>query len=130
MFTLEQIQAEAQKVKTGADFPKFIKELKALGVTRNDVFVMDGMSIYYGDDNYTVESGAVYENLLIAEKSSADALKEALKIHQQGQTDYLTFCKQAAEAGVEKWKIDLIEMTVSYLATDGTVLVVEMIPSV
>ena len=130
MFTLQQIEAAAQNVKTGADFPKFIKELKTLGVTRNDVFVMDGMAIYYGHENYTVESGAVYENLLIAQRASADALKEALKTHQQGQTDYFTFCKQAAEAGVEKWITDINVMTVSYLASDGTVLVVEKIPSV
>lgn len=130
MFTLEQIHTEARKVKTGADFPKFINELKKIGINRSDVFVMDGMAIYYGKDNQTVETGAAYENLLISEKASSDTLKKALKSHQQGKTDYSTFCKQAAEAGVEKWIIDLNEMSVSYFAMDGKILVKENIPKV
>ena len=32
MFTLEQIKLAHSKVKSGADFPAYIKELKALGV--------------------------------------------------------------------------------------------------
>lgn len=129
MFTLQQIELAAQNIKSGADFPNFIKQLKEMGVTRNDVFVINGMSVYYGTGDETVESSALYESLLIAETGDENALKEALKIHQQGQTDYFTFCKQAAEAGVEKWITDINVMTVSYLASDGTVLVVEKIPS-
>ena len=33
MFTVEQIKAAHSKVKSGADFPSYIKEIKSLGVT-------------------------------------------------------------------------------------------------
>ena len=129
MFTIEAILQAESKIKSGADFPNFIKELKEMGVIRNDVYVMNGMAIYFGNDNHTVESAPVYENLLIEEQSSAEDFKTALKNHQQGLTDYQTFCRQAAAAGVEKWVTDLMAMTVTYLDMSGNELVVEHIPN-
>ncbi|MGV8814606.1 MAG: DUF1398 family protein [Gelidibacter sp.] len=46
----------------------------------------------------------------------------------RGQTDYPTFCQQAADASVEKWISDLMAMTVSYLDKKGNILLVEPIP--
>ena len=128
MFTIEQIQAAEAKIKSGADFPNFIQEIKAMGVIRNDVFVINGMSVYYGDDDHTVQSAPAYEDLIIEETSSIDELKEALKVHQNGATDYMTFCRQVAVAGVEKWVTDLNEMTVKYLDSAGNEMVIEHIP--
>lgn len=45
MFTISNIHTAAAKIKTGADFPQFIKEIKAMGVKRNDVYVNNGLSI-------------------------------------------------------------------------------------
>lgn len=128
MFTIEDIQTAEAKIKSGADFPNFIQEIKAMGVIRNDVFVINGMAVYYGNDDHTVQSAPAYEDLLIEQQSNVEELKEALKIHQNGATDYQTFCRQVASAGVEKWITDLTAMTVTYLAADGTEMVVEHIP--
>lgn len=130
MFTIAQIHDAESNIKSGADFPHFIKTLKSFGIIRNDVFVIDGMAVYYGKDNETVETAPVYENLLIAIIGAADDLKNALLIHQQGKTDYQTFCRQAAAAGVEKWTIDLNAMTVTYLSSAGNTLLTESIPAV
>jgi uncharacterized protein YbcV (DUF1398 family) len=131
MFTIENIQAALSKVKSGADFPQFIKEIKELGVKRNDVYVSNGLSVYFdGEDNAQQVSPDEYPTLVINEESSSDKLQHALKVHQQGQTDYFTFCKQAADAGVEKWVTDLDEMTCTYLDTEGNELVKETIPTV
>jgi uncharacterized protein YbcV (DUF1398 family) len=127
MFTINDIQTAEQEIKTGADFPKFARTLKALGVKRNDVYVMNGMAIYFGEGNETVEGPPLYEHLLIEEHSSVNDLQKALSIHQRGETDYQTFCRQAAAAGVEKWIVDLVDMTVTYLGDAGTVLLVEKI---
>ncbi len=129
-FNIEEIQIAGQKVKSGADFSKFIKEIKAMGVERYDVYVINGMAIYFGKEEHTVESAPIYETLLIEEQSSAEELKEALRVHQQGKTDYQTFCRQAAGAGVEKWVADLKEMTVTYIDMAGHELVIEKIPIV
>lgn len=130
MFTIENIQAAESKIKTGADFPQFIKEIKELGVKRNDVYVSSGLSIYFDDeDNALQVSPEGYPALSINDESSAGKLEHALKIHQQGETDYFTFCKQAADAGVEKWVTDLEEMSCTYLDAEGNELVKETIPT-
>jgi uncharacterized protein YbcV (DUF1398 family) len=131
MFTIENIQVAESKIKTGADFPRFIKEIKEMGVTRNDVYVSNGLSIYFDDeDNAQQISPDEYPALIINDESSTGKLAHALKIHQQGETDYFTFCKQAADAGVEKWVTDLEEMTCTYLDSEGNELIKENIPAV
>lgn len=64
----------------------------------------------------------------VSDISSSEDLKHAILIHQQGQTDYPTFCIKAANAGVEKWRTVMIEMTVTYLDKKGNTLTVEPIP--
>jgi len=128
MFTKDQIHQAFAKVKSGADFPQFVRDLKAIGVTHYDNFVSDGRTKYFGLNGYTQEGEPKYLELKVNDISSADALKEAISIHQLGQTDYPTFCKQAAEAGVEKWTTHGIEMTVSYYDKRGFLLTVEPIP--
>ncbi|TKC10184.1 DUF1398 domain-containing protein [Pedobacter polaris] len=129
MFTIEEIQVAVEKINTGADFPQFARDLKEIGVTRSDVFVMNGMAIYYGKDDFVVEGPPVYENLIVEQESSVPDLKDALSIHQNGETDFQTFCRQMAAAGVEKWIIDLSTMKVSYLDMAGKELIVEHIPN-
>lgn len=131
MFTIEEIKSAESKIKTGADFPQFIKEIKDLGIVRNDVYVANGLSIYYdNEDNSAQASPDEYPELSINDESSAEKLEHALKIHQQGETDYFTFCEQAADAGVEKWIIDIPKMTCTYLDAEQKELVKETIPSV
>lgn len=131
MFSIEEIKTAESKIKTGTDFPKFIAEIKAMGVKRNDVYVSNGLSIYFDGDNHSQQISPVeYPNLVINEESSIEKLKHALSVHQKGETDFETFCKQAADAGVEKWVTDLDEMTCTYLDAEGNELVKEKIPRV
>ena len=39
MFTVEQIKVAHSKVKSGADFPAYIQDIKKLGVTFYETFV-------------------------------------------------------------------------------------------
>ncbi|MBK8489321.1 MAG: DUF1398 domain-containing protein [Saprospirales bacterium] len=127
MFTSEQIHEAFAKVKSGADFPRFVQDLKKMGVTHYDNFVSDGRTICYGQKDFTLIGDSKYPDMNVNDISSADKLKHAISIHQQGQTDYLTFCQQAADAGVEKWITHMIEMTVTYLDKEGKKLIVEPI---
>ena len=130
MFTIEQIDAANAKVKSGADFPNLVQELIALGIASNDVYVRDGHAEYFGKDNYSVSSAANHPPLEIAEKSDDEKFKNYLKIHQQGQTDYPTFCRHSAESGVEKWTLDFDQMTCTYFDKAGNKILTENIPSV
>lgn len=106
MFTLSQIVQAHSKVKSGADFPVYIQDLIALGVQRYDAFVSDGHTVYYGNDD-SIESEAKYLPLDIAAKSDTQQFALYLKTHQQGQTDYMTFCQHAAQTGVERRTVNM-----------------------
>jgi uncharacterized protein YbcV (DUF1398 family) len=51
MFTIEQVKAAHSKVRSGADFPAFIQDIKKLGVTYYETFVSDGHTDYYGSND-------------------------------------------------------------------------------
>jgi uncharacterized protein YbcV (DUF1398 family) len=127
MFTLQQLKAAHAKVQTGADFPRYIQEIKALGLMTYDYMVQNGVTVYHGAVGHTITADAMYPELTINAHPSAEALRHAIRIHQQGQTDFLTFCEQAADAGVERWVIDTQNMLCSYLDAQGHLLVAEPI---
>lgn len=128
MFTLEQIKAAHAKVKSGADFPSYIHELIGLGLMQYTQFVNDGHTVYVGKDNYTIQSDAKYTAFTIADQSNNEKLKADLKVHQQGGTNYMTFCEQAAAAGVEKWVVDTTKMTCTYYDKNDVNMLSEIIP--
>ncbi|MES2515811.1 MAG: DUF1398 family protein [Bacteroidota bacterium] len=130
MFTIEQIGNAHDKVHSGADFPKYVQDLIELGVLRYDTFVKDGHADYFGKHNFIVSSDAKYDALGIALRSDVESFKHKLKSHQQGQTDYMTFCDDSAKSGVEKWTVDTTDMTCSYYDVDGNEMLVEKILTV
>ncbi|MFT3702020.1 MAG: DUF1398 family protein [Agriterribacter sp.] len=129
MFTISQIKEAHSKVKSGADFPRYINDITALGVTAYSTYVSDGHTDYKGSNNYTTSSDARYAALIIADKSNIELFKQYLKSHQQGQSDYPTFCKQSAETGVEKWVVDMAAMTCTYYDKAGNKMLEEIIPA-
>jgi len=129
MFTIDQIKAAHSNVKSGADFPRYIQDVKTLGVTSYSQYVTDGHTLYHGH-GHTAEAPAKYEALTIAATGNKEQLAHHLKIHQAGETDYLTFCSQAAGAGVEKWTVDTEKMTCVYYDVAGNEMIVEVIPGV
>ncbi|MNK62546.1 hypothetical protein D3C87_817300 [compost metagenome] len=129
MFTVAQIEQAHEKVKSGADFPKYIQEIKEMGVLGFETWVKDSHTSYFGANNFRTSSEAQYENLAIAEKTNKEQFVKQLKAHQQGQTDYYTFCKDCAENGIEKWIVDLNQMTCIYYDKAGKEILVEQIPS-
>lgn len=128
MFTVEQIKAAHSKVKSGADFPKYIQDIKHLGVTAFETWVIDSHTEYFGKDGFQTKSNPMYENLVIAASSDKEKFNHYLKIHQQGKTDYLTFCKDCAATGIEKWFVCIDAMTCTYYDKAGNEILVEQIP--
>jgi uncharacterized protein YbcV (DUF1398 family) len=128
MFTLAQIKQAYDKVHTEIDFKNYIQELIELGIKGYDTHVADGRVVYYGDTNHEVSTDAKYDQLLIAGNANKERFIEYLVIHESGQTDYYTFCQQAAQCGIAKSRIDIIEMTCTYLTSAGDPIVIEKIP--
>jgi uncharacterized protein YbcV (DUF1398 family) len=128
MFTLQQMKAAHAKVKSGADFPHYIQEIKSYGLRKYIYSVIDGAITYYGESGHQVAAPAIYEHKTINPIASPDELRHTISIHQQGNTDFSTFCEQAATAGVKQWVIDTERMLCIYENTDGKEMVAEPIP--
>jgi len=128
MFTVEQIKTAHSKVKSGADFPAYIQDIKKIGVTYYETFVTDGHTDYYGENDYKTTSPARYEPLTIADTVNSEQFKKDLKEHQQGKTDYPTFIKMCATFGIEKWNVCMDKMTCTYYDRKGSEILVEEIP--
>jgi|SRR5450631_27989 len=128
MFTVEQIKSAHGKVKSGADFPEYIREIKALGVRAFETWVKDSHTEYFGDNDYRTSSTSMYDDMVIASSSDKTTFRHFLKIHQQGETDYFTFCRHCAETGIEKWFVSLDKMTCTYFDKAGDEILIEQIP--
>ncbi len=128
-FTIEEIKSEHQKVKSGADFPKYIQAIKNLGVSHYIAYVKDGNTEYFDFEKNSANTGSKYETLSISESSNLDEFKLKLKLHQQGGTDYPTFCKDCAENGVKGWIMELSEMTCTYFDMKDIDILEEKVPS-
>jgi len=129
MFTVQQIKAAHSKVKSGADFPSFIQEIKALGVISFETWVIDSHTDYSGANNFRTSSLLMYSNLIINKISNKTNFVGYLKKHQQGETDYFTFCKHCAETGIAKWIVSIDKMTCTYYDLLDNSILVEQIPS-
>src|ERR1700712_3421195 len=114
MFQLNEIKEAHSKVKSGTDFPAYIQDLIKLGVNKYETFVSDGHTLFFGNNNYQIQSDPKYSELNIANISDKERFKHYLKSHQRGQTDYPTFCNHSAQTGVEKWTVDMNLMTCTY----------------
>jgi len=127
-FTLAAIKEAHGKVRTGADFPSYIQEIKQLGVTHYNSYVADGHIDYFGDNAYKVTVPAKYDPLPIAESCNTNAFKADLEAHQQGKTSFLTFCSDCAKSGIERWSINMDKMTCTYYDKAGNTVLVEKVP--
>jgi len=128
MFTIEQVKEAHAKVQSGSDFPNYIQDLIILGVKGYDTFVTDGHVEYYGVNDYKVTSDEKYAEIKIENSANKERFIEFLVAHQDGQTDYITFCNQAGQCGIAKWRVDIIEMTCTYFDKTEVEILIEKIP--
>ncbi|WP_028665985.1 DUF1398 domain-containing protein [Runella zeae] len=128
MFSIDQIKEAHSKVKSGADFPAYIQEIKALGVTFYETYVSDGHTTYWGINDYQTSTYPKYEPLTVASQTHQESFQMQLKEHQQGKTDYMTFVEMCAQTGIEKWAVCIDKMTCTYFDCTGNAILVEQIP--
>jgi len=130
MFTIPQIKEAHSRVKSGADFPRYMQDIIALGVTSFETFVFDNHTDYYGEGDYTIASEGFASTLTVADKSDIEQFRSDLKAHQRGETDYMTFLQDCAKSGIEKWIVVMTQMTCTYYDKAGNEVLVETIPTV
>ncbi len=129
MFTIQQIELAHEKVKSGAEFPKYIQEIKKFGVIAFVTRVSDSHTEYFGKSGFQTKSQPKYKDLTIANSSDKEKFIDYLKMHQQGETDYFSFCKHCAETGVEKWVVNLDKVTCVYYDKAENEMLIEIVPT-
>lgn len=127
MFTLSDISTAHARVGSGADFPQYARDLIAMWVTAYDTYVSDGHAVYLGNTEPLI-SPAKYESLTIANICNTEYCLERLRLHQSGGTDYMTFCRDCAETGIEKWTLDMWAHTCTYYDMSGNAVHTEHFP--
>ncbi len=128
MFTLEQIRDAHSRVRSGADFPKYVRDIESLGVTSYEAFVSDGRVRYRGTDGFETMSPGNHSMLEVSDIPDAERFRLDLIAHQQGKTDYPNFLRDCAESGIEKWIVSVREMTCTYYDQAGELVLTEKIP--
>ncbi|MHA4896710.1 DUF1398 domain-containing protein [Pedobacter sp. PWIIR3] len=128
MFTVNQIKAAHAKVKSGADFPAYVREIKSLGLVHYEFMVKNGQTTYYGADGFLVKGEPIYQEKVISNLASPLLVRQTIADHQQGKSDFMTFCNLVADAGVEKWIVNALTMVCTYYDVNGHCMVAEPIP--
>ena len=65
MFQLKDIKEAQSKVKSVPDFPAYIQELIKLSVTKYYTFVYDDLAVFFGDNDYQIQSESKYSALTV-----------------------------------------------------------------
>ncbi|HAR4501080.1 TPA: DUF1398 domain-containing protein [Staphylococcus aureus] len=125
--TLSAIQ-QAHQQFTGVDFPKLFKAFKDMGMTYNIVNIQDGTATYVHQSEDDIVTSSIKSNHPVAPRSNQSIVQDVLTRHQQGQTDFETFCDEMAEAGIYKWHIDIQAGTCTYIDLKEQAIISELIP--
>ena len=128
MFTVAQIEAARNKSKTGADFPRYVQEIKALGLIRYEFMVEDGRTLFYGGDDQKMEGKPAWSKRIINPVPLTEQMARHLREHQAGKSDFPTFCAQAAATGVHHWEVNTVAMRCTYFDLSGKKMIGEPIP--
>ena len=126
-FKLSAIQ-QAHQQFTGVDFPKLFKAFKVMGMTYNIVNIQDGTATYVHQSEDDIVTSSVKSNHPVAPSSNQSIVQDVLTRHQQGQTDFETFCDEMAQAGIYKWHIDIQAGTCTYIDLQEQAIISELIP--
>ncbi|HCY7997479.1 TPA: DUF1398 family protein [Staphylococcus aureus] len=126
-FKLSAIQ-QAHQQFTGVDFPKLFKAFKDMGMTYNTVNIQDGTATYVHQSEDDIVTSSVKSNHPVAPSSNQSIVQDVLTRHQQGQTDFETFCDEMAQAGIYKWHIDIQAGTCTYIDLQEQAIISELIP--
>lgn len=110
-------------------FPKTFQALKEAGVTSYEVFLSPNKSIYYGENGSYEDTVQQYslENS-VADNFDENLFKSGLLKHQSEKTPYSAFLNDAARAGVNFYKVDMLQKTVTYFGKNREDSYTEIVP--
>lgn len=116
-------QARAQKWK----YPQLFQGLKSVGVRSYTMDVVNYVLEYSGDGETFIEKGPAGWKADVGPFDEAEVIK-AIRRSQRQETDYPTFLKEIAAAGIPKYYVSMSDGTVSYVGFDVKNKYIEKVP--
>src|SRR5580692_9285913 len=108
-------QILAQSEKDHWEYPRLFDELKKKGVASYDVDVALCKRTFNGNFGAHEEPvPANFQKFTIHGTFDAEAVKRALQRRQNKETTYLGFLHDIANAGVERYRVDMQERKIAY----------------
>ena len=126
----EALIRDIEARSAGQSYPVYVKNMKAVGICRYEVLVRSHDRTFYITDGEQLKIPGHSATLTCAERFNLAKTKEAVRRTQQGLTDYSTFLKEIAEAGVHTYVADLEEMQIIYKGLHAGEKYAEKIPEV
>ncbi|AFJ47199.1 DUF1398 domain-containing protein [Shimwellia blattae] len=116
-----------EQVRSNADFPSFITELRRNDISYYIYFVATGnVKIVTTSDTYM--SVKTHRGLIKINQAACSRLVRIVsRRHFSGKTTYDQYCKELAKAGVFKWVVDVNEQMRHYWSKDNQLLHSEQI---
>lgn len=126
----EELILSVEKKSEGQAYPYLVKNLKAVGVDHYEVKVATHNRTFTNINGDTLIVAGEFPEIDPAETFQLDAVKAALKRSQEGLTDYPTFLKEIAAAGIHTYLADLAGMKIIYQGPNSEYEYEESIPEV
>ncbi|WP_370287069.1 DUF1398 family protein [Pseudooceanicola nanhaiensis] len=117
-FTMADIE-KAHAVVDPDGVNDYLTALRQLGVAYYVSHICDGHSDFYDAAGNKLSTAPIHDRLTVAERVDPKAAKLALGQHGRGETDYLTFARQLADAGIETWLMDPRARTCTFCCRAG-----------
>ena len=126
----EELIASIERKSEGQPYPYLVKNLKAVGIENYVVKVGNHKCTYTNQNGTTLIITTDLPEIEPAETFELEAVKAAIKRTQEGLTDYPTFLKEIAAAGIHTYVADLTGMKVIYQGPNSEYEYEESIPEV
>jgi uncharacterized protein YbcV (DUF1398 family) len=112
---LKQIEAiENRSAAENWTYPQLFEALKNLGLDRYEVDVLNYETKFVGGGTAATKAAPIGWEPLRTGPWNKEGLQAALKRIQNQQTDYQTFLREIAAAGVSFYRVDFKPRTVTY----------------
>ena len=110
----EELLKEIELKSAKKPYPVLVKNLKNFDIESYEVTVSTHDRTFRTNNGEEQTIKGTLPQLVCAQKFNLDAVRVAVKRTQQKQTDYPTFLKEIAEAGIHTYIADLKEMRIIY----------------
>jgi uncharacterized protein YbcV (DUF1398 family) len=110
-------------------YPKTFEKLRELGIAYYDVNLLAKEIVYHNkDESFKEKDIPSFQNLPSVGQFDEQAIKEAIKRHQKGETSYAEVMRELMQVGVTHYRVDMHARTCTYFGKNSNEIHIEHVP--